>query len=142
MTILSDAERNFFLAAMNKRYLFTTLFLLVGMFLHLKAEETEPNGVLEGVIVVSPASAGPAIAGAATSAPLANVDFQVKKMEAIVASFTTDNQGRFRVSLPPGHYVISLKEGTRRRGHYGPFEVDVVAGQTKHVEWTCDIGLR
>ena len=86
----------FSLAAMNKRRPFTTLFLLFTMFLHVNAEET--GAALEGVILVSPASPGPATAGVPNSAPLANVDFTVKKADEIVAAFTTDDQGRFRVS--------------------------------------------
>ena len=131
-----------FRMAMNNRYPITTLFLLIAMVLHVNAGEAESGTALEGVILVSPASPGPAQAGVPNSAPLAKVDFQVKKADEVVAIFATDDQGRFRVPLAPGHYVISLKEGTRRRGHYGPFEVDVAAGQIKHVQWMCDSGMR
>jgi hypothetical protein len=61
---------------------------------------------------------------------------------AEVASFTTDDQGRFRVSLAAGHYTVS-KEGKKRGiGHFGPFPVDVVAGQMTKVAWECDTGIR
>ena len=46
-----------------------------------------------------------------------------------IASFTTDDEARFRVSLVPGHYKVSLKGRTSSIGRYGPFEVDVVAGK-------------
>ena len=56
--------------------------------------------------------------------------------------FTTDDQGRFRTALAPGHYKVSLKGKTSSIGRYGPFEVDVVAGQTTKVQWQCDSGMR
>ena len=60
----------------------------------------------------------------------------------MVASFTTDDQGRFRISLPPGRYRISKKDWKSRVGFYGPFEVDVAAGQVKKVQWNCDTGMQ
>ena len=94
------------------------------------------------MIVVGPTSAGPTMADAPNSAPLANVDLDVKKGDETVASIKTDDQGRFRISLSPGHYTVSLKNGKHRIGRYGPFEVDVVAGQITRVEWNCDSGIR
>ena len=59
-----------------------------------------------------------------------------------VASFKTDDQGHFRVSLPPGHYTVSRKSGQSRIGRFGPFDVDVTAGQVTKVQWSCDSGMR
>ena len=127
---------------MNRHYLFATLFLLLAVTPCIMTGETEPGSTgLEGVIVVSPAGAGPEKVGVPNSAPLAKVDFDVKKGEQVVASFRTDDQGRFRISLAPGHYIISMKAG-KHRIRSGPFEVDVVAGQIKRVQWTCDSGMR
>jgi hypothetical protein len=62
--------------------------------------------------------------------------------KAATVSFTTDEGGRFRVSLPPGRYHV-VAEGPRRRiGHFGPFEVEVVAGKMTKVNWECDSGMR
>ncbi len=97
---------------------------------------------VEGVILVSPIHGGPSKQGAPDSAPLANTEFLVGKENSTVASFKTDDQGRFRVSLPAGHYIISRKEGKAAIGSYGPFEVEVAAGRVKKVQWTCDSGMR
>jgi len=51
---------------------------------------------------------------------------------------TTDDDGRFRVSLPPGHYRVSLKGKKAGVGKYGPFEVNVAADTS--VQWQCDSG--
>jgi hypothetical protein len=97
---------------------------------------------LEGLISLHNISGGPVREGVPDSRPLANTTFDVKKGDLMVASFTTDDQGRFRISLPSGHYSISRKDWTSRVGFYGPFEVDIVAGQFKKVQWNCDTGMQ
>ena len=59
---------------------------------------------VEGVIQVSPSRPGPFRKDAPNTAPAGNLEFVVRKSEVRVASFATDAEGRFRVSLPPGHY--------------------------------------
>jgi hypothetical protein len=105
---------------------------------------TPPAGEsgIEGVITISPAQPGPTRADAAASMPLATATFAVEKNNREVASFTTDDQGRFRVSLLPGHYKISLKGRKSSIGRFGPFEVDVAAGKMTNVQWNCDSGIR
>ena len=97
---------------------------------------------IEGVITVSPANAGPVREGAPRSVPLANITFVVANNNGEVASFTTDDQGRFRSPLPPGHYQVSLKERKSSIGRFGPFDVDVVSGKMINVQWECDSGIR
>jgi hypothetical protein len=97
---------------------------------------------IEGVITISPVQAGPVRADAPSSKPLANAGFAVKNQKGEVASFITDDQGRFRTALAPGHYKVSRKGRTSGIGKYGPFEVDVVAGQMTKVQWECDSGMR
>ena len=80
--------------------------------------------------------------GVPDSRPLANTTFVVKKADLSVASFTTDDQGRFQISLPPGHYSISKKDWKSRVGFYGPFEVDIAVGEIKKVQWNCDTGMQ
>ena len=96
---------------------------------------------IEGVISVNPARPGPARIDAPNSQPVANTAFVVENQKGEVTSFTTDQQGRFRVSLAPGHYKVSIK-GRRAIGRFGPFEADVVAGQMTKVQWACDSGMR
>jgi hypothetical protein len=66
----------------------------------------------------------------------------VENNNAQVASFTTDDKGHFRVSLPPGHYKVSLSARKSSIGRFGPFEVDVVSGKMTNVQWECDSGIR
>ncbi len=97
---------------------------------------------IEGIIRISPAQPGPTRVDAPSSQPLANAAFVVENEKGEVASFTTDEQGRFRTSLAPGHYKVSMQGKRRGIGHYGPFEVDVVRGQMTKVQWECDSGIR
>ena len=97
---------------------------------------------IEGVITIGPVQAGPVRADAPSSRPLANTAFVVENQKGNVASFTTDENGHFRMPLAPGHYKVSLKQRTSTIGRYGPFEIDVVPGQMTKVQWQCDSGIR
>jgi hypothetical protein len=102
-----------------------------------------PKTGIEGVITFSPTQAGPISADAPSSKPLANATFVVENDKgAEVASFTTDDQGRFRVPLAPGHYAVSKKGKKGGPGRFGPFAVDVLADEMTRVTWECDTGIR
>ena len=96
---------------------------------------------VEGTITISPSHPGPTRVDEPNAAPMKNVEFAVENESGGVASFITDELGKFRVSLKPGHYKISVK-GENRIRRCGPFEVDVDAGQATKVEWNCDSGMR
>src|SRR4029453_2441729 len=103
----------------------------------------EPQSGIEGVITISPWHPGPIRAAKPGSKPLANATFVGQtEANAVTSEFTTDAQGRFRVSLPLGHYKVSLKGKKGGVGKYGPFEVDVAAGKMTPVQWNCDTGMR
>ena len=97
---------------------------------------------IEGVITLGPTHPGPARPGMISSKPLANATFVAANEKGAAAEFTTDSEGHFRISWAPGHYTVSLKGKKGGIGRYGPFDVDVVAGQMTKVEWQCDTGMR
>ena len=74
--------------------------------------------------------------------PLANATFVVENKTGEVTSFTTDDQGRFRGSVPAGHYKVSLRGRKFGIGRFGRFEVDVAPGKMTNVDWNCDSGIR
>jgi hypothetical protein len=104
--------------------------------------QSEPRSGIEGVITIGPMRPGPTSDGIPTSNPLANAAFVVENKKGVVTSFTTDEQGHFRISLDTGHYTVSMKDKKDGIGRYGPFDVDVVADKITKVEWQCDTGLR
>lgn len=102
----------------------------------------DPDTGIEGVISITPVTGGPVRQGAPDSRPLPNMEFAVMKGEERVASFQTDAEGHFKVSLEPGHYQISKAGPKVRVGYWGPFEIDVVEGQIAKVQWKCDSGMQ
>ena len=96
---------------------------------------------IEGVIMVSPSRPGPIRKDTPNAAPAGNLQFAVKNAEARVASFTTDAEGRFRVSLPPGHYTIVREDPGARIGRWR-FEAEVKSGEITKVQWVGDSGMR
>lgn len=136
------------LLSMHKPYLLSIFVVFLALFSRAVPAQPSPTPkpgpetALEGVISAGPIQGGPTKQGVPDSRPLPNIEFIVEKENRTVASFKTDDQGRFRIPLPPGHYTISRKEGKTAVGSYGPFEVDVAAGQVKKVQWSCDTGIR
>jgi hypothetical protein len=98
---------------------------------------------IKGVITVSPIRPGPIRVRSElpNAAPLPDARFTVSSDSGAVASFKTDNDGRFEVFLKPGHYYVLLAENRFPRP-CGPFEVDVVAEKMTDVQWRCDSGMR
>jgi hypothetical protein len=126
------------------RFGFSIIFGLILMAACVYADQTPSAGEtgIEGVITISPAQAGPVRDDSPSSRPLANAAFAVENEKGEVAVFTTDGEGHFRTSVPPGHYKVSMQGRKSSIGRFGPFEVDVVAGKITKVEWQCDSGIR
>ena len=122
--------------------LFLALPIAFGSVSPSQIEPDQPTGI-EGVITVSPTRPGPLRKDADVSniAPLPGAVFSVENDKGKVTSFTTDNQGRFRLLLKTGHYVITLAEHRFPRP-CGPFPIDVVSDKITTVEWRCDTGMR
>jgi hypothetical protein len=133
---------------LNKQQSLELLLILLAPFICVSQAETqsmpspEAGTGLEGSISLHGISGGPVKQGVPDSKPLANTTFVVKQGDLTITSFTTDDQGRFRISLPSGHYSISKKDWNSRVGFYGPFPVDITAGQIKKVQWNCDTGMQ
>jgi hypothetical protein len=130
------------MTARTKLRFFLALLITYGSMSSGQIEPNRGTGI-EGVITVSPTRPGPIRAGydIPNAAPLPNAVFTVGNEKGVVRSFTTDSEGRFRVSLKPGHYVIVLAEHRFPRP-CGPFEIDVESAKMTKVEWRCDTGMR
>ena len=121
------------------------LFVMSPFFSSIKAGPTpaaDATTGIEGVITMSPIGPGPTRQDVPDSKPLAKTDFLVQNEKGAVTTFTTDDEGKFRVSLPAGHYTVSMTGKRIGVGRSGPFPVDVAAGKMTKVKWDIDTGLR
>jgi hypothetical protein len=118
-------------------------FLIFAAFCYAQTSPTPmPETGIEGVITISPSHGGAVRPGMTSSKPLSNTTFVVSNQAGPVTEFTTDDEGHFKVLVAAGHYSIRRKGPQNGIGRFGPFDVDVAAGQTTRVEWRCDSGMR
>jgi hypothetical protein len=118
------------------------LVVMCALFLSRPLQAGPETGV-EGVITIRPWRPGPVKVDEPVSKALANSTWVVKNDKGDVATeFTTDAQGRFQTSLPPGRYTVCLKGQKSGVGKFGPFDVEVVSGKMTSVQWNCDSGMR
>lgn len=90
---------------------------------------------------MSPIRPGPTRPGVPDTAPLANATFDVVNDGGLVASFTTDAEGKFRVAVAPGHYSVKQRT-TKKIGGCRMLTADVPASGFVTVAWVCDTGMR
>jgi Carboxypeptidase regulatory-like domain len=75
--------------------------------------------------------------------PNARVTIETPSGSTVVATATTDAQGHFSVSLPPGDYRVSVEPGTGGLPRQDqPTNVTIHAGQTTSVKIQMDTGIR
>lgn len=107
-----------------------------------------PSGVLEGTLK-APVQRGVDIPDEATASPSPAPQPQYTLVVRTtagknVAQCDTDEQGKYRVALPPGEYVLDLKD--RRKPGPGagslPRPVTVAAGETVRVDIQLPVDLR
>jgi hypothetical protein len=122
-------------------FLMLAIVILFGPSVRMKAE-TAPGTGIEGSVRVSPTHGGPIKLGEPDSAPLANATLVVESAAGTSKTVTTDEQGHFKIELPPGRYSIRTeKVGMRGRG-CGMTDIEVTAGSVKQVKLDCDTGMR
>ena len=61
-----------------------------------------------------------------------------KEIRQVIA----DNDGNYRVSLPPGDYVLDAKGRAPKRIRAKPRKFTVVSNQTVRVDFDLDTGIR
>lgn len=129
---------------MNLRSCWVGVLVLCALVFRVVMAEPTATPVtsgIEGVVMVSPNRPGPIRKDRPSAGPARNVEFVVKRGDSRVASFTTDAEGRFRISLPPGQYVVLREDAGARIGHWR-FEAAVAAGAMTTVNWVADSGMR
>jgi hypothetical protein len=59
-----------------------------------------------------------------------------------VAPVTVDENGNYRVALPPGDYVLDVQDRRRRHVRAKPQQFTIVSNQTVHADMNVDTGIR
>ena len=59
-----------------------------------------------------------------------------------IANVTADENGNYRVALPPGNYVLDIQDRSRRHVRATPQPFTIVANQTVQIDMTIDTGVR
>lgn len=59
-----------------------------------------------------------------------------------VARVTVDENGNYRVALPPGDYVLDVKDRKRRHVRATPQTFTVISNQSVRVDMNLDTGIR
>ena len=59
-----------------------------------------------------------------------------------IAHVTADENGNYRVALPPGNYVLDIQGRRRRHVRALPQPFTVASNQTAHVDMNIDTGVR
>jgi hypothetical protein len=129
-----------------RNYLLAVVSLLIP-FGGIQAADGAPPGFLEGHLkIVAPKSVE--IADSASTKG-ATVDYAKYPLVVFssggdkqVAQVTADKDGNYRVTLPPGDYVLDAKG--RAPGHVRatPKRFIVVSSQTVHADFELDTGIR
>ncbi len=120
---------------------FLTVAILLGPSVRMNAE-TAPGTGIEGSVRISPTHGGPIKVDEPDSAPLANATLVVETATGSIKTVTTDEQGHFKIELPPGRYSIRAEKiGMKGRG-CGLKDIEVTAGEFKQVSLQCDTGMR
>jgi hypothetical protein len=103
------------------------------------------EGTLMGTVVAGPTCPVERAENPCPPKPVPNREVRIETTGGtLAATVTTDGQGRFTVALAPGSYVVRV---TMAPGLIGMRQtqvprVQIVAGQTVHVQIELDTGIR
>ncbi|MGB8327834.1 MAG: hypothetical protein WCE48_09680 [Steroidobacteraceae bacterium] len=118
-----------------------------------RANGGTPPGFLEGHLKIislkevelgptdaqSPTPVSKAYAGRYADYPLIVLGRSGKKA---IATVTVDEQGHYRVALPPGEYVLDAKGRSPKRIRATPRRFRIVSSRTVYLDMELDTGIR
>lgn len=113
----------------------------------IASDHEAPNGAVEGHFhIVSPQTVDladgtlPTVTAETYAAyPLVVLSADGKKE---IATVTADAKGNYRLSLPPGEYVLDVKDRVRKHVRAKPQKFTVTADHTVQVNLEMDTGIR
>lgn len=115
------------------------LLIVVGLLLSACAGVAAPASGISGTVLAGPACPGPVRVGSPCPDRPVAITIEAVQGGAVAATFTTAADGRFRVPLAPGSYVLRSKSGLPALRAQ---TVTVAAGTYTEVELHADTGMR
>ena len=133
------------MAYVLKQLISACVFLLVAGSASINAA---PTGFVEGHLkIVSPKEVE--LAGGSPPADVATVNYAdypltilSRDKQTEVAHVTADENGNYRIALPPGDYVLDVQNQRRRHVRATPQTFTIVANHTVRVDMAIDTGVR
>ena len=116
-----------------------------GTSLHSTPTAAGTKGVVNGVVLASPTCPVEKVPPdpRCSPRPVPNQEVVFITLEGVaVARVTTDQHGKFTVTLPPGTYDLQVPGAKPYPTQQRPQQVTVVAGQTVQIQIMLDTGIR
>jgi hypothetical protein len=115
--------------------------LLAGM----ASIDAEPSGFVQGhLTIVSPKPVQPTDENVTVETAENYADYPLVILsqdgQKEIARVTADNNGNYRVELPPGDYILDVQGRTRGRVRAKPERFTVISNQTVRVNMDIDLG--
>lgn len=109
--------------------------------------EATPTGFLEGhVKIISPREVELADGTPSQMSAENHADYPLvilsRDQQKEVAPVTADEDGNYRIALPPGDYILDVQNRRRRHVRATPQLFTIVANQTVRVDIAIDTGVR
>jgi hypothetical protein len=125
------------------RWTFALVGIASSLLEYVSAEVSAAESGVTGIVTISPARPGPAIAGEANSRPFASAEVQLRDAHgAIVGRTNTDSKGNFRIPAPGGQYQVRVDTHGALFPRCQPESAQIAEAQLTRVEISCDSGMR
>jgi len=109
--------------------------------------DATPTGFLEGHLkIISPREVELADGTPSQTSAENHADYPLvilsRDQQKEVAPVTVDENGNYRIALPPGDYILDVQNRRRRHARATPLPFTIVANQTVRVDIGIDTGVR
>ena len=88
-----------------RRFILLAVLVLSGCGGDQSSDRSSDRAELSGLVMIGP-TGGPCMANEPCSRPADDVELEFVRSGQVVASVTTDGQGRYEVQLEPGTYMV------------------------------------
>ena len=120
--------------------------LIVGLLLAACGSDSGSGtelGTIRGRVLLAPACPVEQVSSPCPPRPLADVDVRVVDAGGdVLASATSDDDGRFEVDVPPGSFLLTAAIQKDPARSVRPTRVHVVAGTVTRANVLVDSGIR